>query len=526
MRIVNQSSASGAESNGVALQSELLNHRPRTGLPRYFNLLWDEDLDELREVLSAVRDRRTEVVSVWFDLYQLHFGDRRSLSATEFRDIFEPALLTNTEFLLNKDIDGYAGNVLKLGETLAEHHVPLQEIIAALPLFEEAAQMVFPDNPPPRREVFTKFDKLSHIRIILLVDSYSRSQWAAATRIQALELESQLLPVVERSRFHGLVGQTQKMRDLYGRIEAVGRACANALVEGESGTGKELVARAIHECGPASGAPFVPLNCAALPRELMESELFGHTRGAFTGAATDHLGLFRAADGGTLFLDEITEMGRDTQSKLLRAIQEQKVRPLGACAEIPVHVRLIASTNSDPEQAMQEGQLRRDLYYRLQSTVLQVPPLRDRAGDIPLLIDHFISLFNMKESRAALVEGSEDGALQAMRNYAWPGNVRELSNTIESAFIFGRTPMIKLHDLPAAVSARIGLIPQEPMNPRTPTGVGSFAEAERDIVTRALELTDGNRVRAARMLKISRKRLYAKISKYGLAGKDSECSAA
>lgn len=256
-------------------------------MPHHFHLLWDEDLEELREVLIAVRDRRTEVVSLWFDLYQLHFGDRRSISATEFRAIFEPALLTNKEFLLNKDMDGYARNVLKLGETLSNNHVPLQEIIASLHLFEEAAQGVFPDNPPPTTSVYTKFDKLSHIRIILLVDSYSRSQWASvATRIHALELEAKFVPIEERSRFHGLVSKSPVMRELYSRIESVGRVRAIALVEGETGTGKELVARAIHECGPLPAAPFVPLNCAALPKELIESELFGYKRGAFSGAST------------------------------------------------------------------------------------------------------------------------------------------------------------------------------------------------------------------------------------------------
>src|SRR5579862_3265083 len=387
--------------------------------PRYFHLLWDEDLDELRDVLTAVRDRRSEVVSVWYELYQLHFGDRRALSEVEFRKIFEPALLRNQEFLLHKDMDGYARAILKLGEELAEHHVPLQEIIASLHLFEEAAQTVFPQDPPPPTDVYNKFDKLSHIRIILLVDAYSRSQWAlAATRIHALELEAKYLPPEERTRFHGLVGKSAAMRELYGRIEAVGRAGAIALVVGESGTGKELVARAVHECGADPNSPFVPLNCAALPKELIESELFGYKRGAFSGATTEYLGLFRAADGGTLFLDEITEMNPDTQSKLLRAIQERKVRPVGSSAEIPIDVRVIASTNRDPHQAMAERQFRQDLYYRLQASVLQVPTLRDRADDIPLLVQHFIDLFNQKMLRTTAVSGIEDSALDALQRYS------------------------------------------------------------------------------------------------------------
>jgi two-component system response regulator AtoC len=481
--------------------------------PRYFHLLWDEDLDELSVVLTAVRDRRAEVVRVWYDLYQLHFGDRRALSETEFRSIFEPALLRNQECLLRKDMDGYARAILKLGEELSEHHVPLQEIIASLHLFEEAAQAVFPQEPPPSTDVYNKFDKLSHIRIILLVDSYSRSQWAsAATRIHALELEAKYLPPEERTRFHGLVGKSPAMRELYRRVEAVGRARAIALVVGESGTGKELVARAVHECGPNPTSPFVPLNCAALPKELIESELFGYKRGAFSGATTEYLGLFRAAEGGTLFLDEITEMNPDTQSKLLRAIQERKVRPVGSSVEISIDVRVIASSNRDPEQAVQDRQFRQDLYYRLQASVLRVPPLRDRSGDIPLLTEHFIDLFNQKLIRPTQVAGIEENALRALCEYPWPGNVRELSNAIEAAFIFGRASMIELRDLPPALSGKRDGAPAQMAN----FAVGTFAEAERDIIARALEMAAGNKVHAARTLKISRKRLYAKIEKYNL----------
>ena len=481
--------------------------------PRYFHLLWDEDLEEMRDVLTAVRDRRSEVVSIWYELYQLHFGDRRALSEVEFRKIFEPALLRNQDFLLRKDMDGYARSILKLGEELAEHHVPLREIIASLHLFEEAAQAVFPQDPSPPTDVYNKFDKLSHIRIILLVDAYSRSQWAsAATRIHALEMEAKYLPPEERTRFHGLVGKSPAMRELYGRIEAVGRARAIALVVGESGTGKELVARAIHECGPTPTAPFVPLNCAALPKELIESELFGYKRGAFSGATTEYLGLFRAAEGGTLFLDEITEMNPETQSKLLRAIQERKVRPVGSSNEVSVEVRVIASSNRDPELAVQERQFRQDLYYRLQASVLRVPPLRDRGEDIPLLTHHFIDFFNQKLVRPTAVGGIDDKTMQALCEYSWPGNVRELSNAIEGAFIFGRSPTVELRDLPPAISGKRQFVPQ----PTASLVVGTFAEAERDIIARALEMAGGNKVHAARTLKISRKRLYAKIEKYGL----------
>jgi transcriptional regulator with PAS, ATPase and Fis domain len=249
-----------------------------------------------------------------------------------------------------------------------------------------------------------------------------------------------------------------------------------------------------------------------LPKELIESELFGYKRGAFSGATSEYLGLFRAAEGGTLFLDEITEMNPDTQSKLLRAIQERKVRPVGSSAEVAIDVRVIASTNRDPEQALLDRQFRQDLYYRLQASILRVPPLCDRAEDIPLLVQHFIDLFNQKLVRPTQVTGIEDNALQALRTYSWPGNVRELSNAIEAAFIFGRTPMIELANLPPAISGKREVSAQQAAS----VALGTFAEAERDIIARALEMAGGNKVHAARTLKISRKRLYAKIEKYGL----------
>ena len=303
------------------------------------------------------------------------------------------------------------------------------------------------------------------------------------------------------------------MRRMYERIEAASRARGTILVVGESGCGKELVARAIHECGDCPDLPFVALNCAALPKDLIESELFGYKRGAFSGANTEYLGLFRAAEGGTLFLDEITEMSAETQSKLLRALQERTVRPVGSTREVPVDVRLIASTNRDPEQAVETGQLRQDLYYRLQASVLHVPPLRERPGDVPLLAQHFIALFNEKLQRTPLVVGIEEDAMEAMKRYSWPGNVRELSNAIESAFTFGRSAIIGLADLPPSISGQAG-----EMNLRqvSQSGVSSYVDAERDLIVRALEMTDWNKARAARLLKISRKKLYARIAKYGL----------
>jgi transcriptional regulator with PAS, ATPase and Fis domain len=486
-------------------------------MPQHFHLLWDEDLEEMREIFKAIRDRRSEVVTNWYQLYALHFGEARMLSEAEFSRIFEPALFRNKNDLLEMNMDRYAEDVRRLGKLLAERGVPLQEIIASLHLFEEAAQRVFPAEPPVTLETYAKFDKLSHIRIILLVDSYFRVMSAATgTRIRALEHEAARLPHDERSRFHGIVGASSSMRVLYKRIEAAARTRGTVLIVGESGTGKELVARALHEAGSRNRAPFIAFNCAAIPKDLIESELFGYKRGAFSGANTEYPGLFRAAEGGTLFLDEITEMGAETQSKLLRAIQERSVRPVGSPREIPVEVRLIASTNRDPEAAVHSHVLREDLYYRLQANVLRVPPLRERLEDVPLLVDYFVALLNDRLGRDLVTVGIEKQALQAMAQYKWPGNVRELANAIESAMTFGTEPLVRLEDLPAPISRIEPLPPSRPGPENSVSAVGTFAEVERDLIHRALEACEWNKVHAAAMLKISRKKLYAKIDKYQL----------
>ena len=488
--------------------------------PRHYHLLWDEELEALRPVLGLVLEHLQEVIEHWYQLYVLHFGDRRSLSEPEFRDLFYNALSRNTKDLLEGDMDRYAIDTIRTGELLCERNVPFAEIVASLHLYEESAYTAFPKDPPPPLEIYTAFDKLSHIRMILLADAYFRSASASAgARIQALERQATLLARENRSIFHGLVGSSPAMHRLYDRIEAAAGTRGTILIVGESGTGKELIARAIHECGAVPTAPFVALNCAAIPKDLIESELFGYRKGAFSGANADYLGLFRAAEGGTLFLDEVTEMAPETQSKLLRAVQERSVRPVGSTKETAVDARLVASTNRDPEEAVRAGNLRQDLYYRLQAGVLNVPPLRERSEDIPLLVEHFIEYFNEKLQPRIPVRGIEEDALTAMVEYRWPGNVRELSNCIEAAFTFGRSPMIRLQDLPASLAGNRSNKPSlysQTVAPEPEQSIGTFAEAERELISRALKSTEGNKVQAAALLRISRKKLYAKIEKYGL----------
>jgi transcriptional regulator with PAS, ATPase and Fis domain len=253
----------------------------------------------------------------------------------------------------------------------------------------------------------------------------------------------------------------------------------------------------------------VPVNCSAIPHGLIESELFGHKRGAFTGASATTLGLVRSADGGTLFLDEFADMPGETQAKLLRVIQEKQVRPVGDVSEIDVDVRFIAATNRDAERAVEEGVLRQDLFYRLAVIRIQLPPLRDRAEDIPFLTQHFIEKFGRVFPNR--IAGIAPQALAAMQRHPWPGNVRQLENLIESLFAMGLEGQVGLKDLPEAVRSEAKTDLLEPG--ATPT---ALSDAERLAIERALRECGGNKSRAASMLKISRTRLYRKIREYGL----------
>lgn len=481
--------------------------------PCYFHILWDHELDDLHDLLENLLKRRAEVMERWHRLYVVHFGDSRALSETEFSTIFGSELECSIPDLLRKDMEGFTAKVRAEADELAAREIPYSEVIVSMHLFEESVATIFPSFPPALPRLYLAFDKLSHIRTIILAEAYFRSRSATAqVRIEDLEKEASRIQLDERSRFHGLVGSSAPMRRLYERVQAASRTRGTILIVGESGTGKELVARAVHEAEhTASSAPFIPFNCAAIPKDLIESELFGYRRGAFSGATAEYLGLFRAAEGGTLFLDEVTEMGAETQSKLLRAIQEHSVRPVGSTKEVPVDARLIASTNREPEEAVRSGQLRQDLYYRLEAGELRLPPLREREEDIPLLVEHFIELFNEKTGRKPPVDGIEPEALEAMRRYQWPGNVRELSNAIEAALTFGRGSKIGLQDL----RSRIRGMPGPPEVTANLPG-GTFADVEREVIRRALEQTEGNKVQAAKLLRISRKKLYAKITKFGL----------
>lgn len=327
-------------------------------------------------------------------------------------------------------------------------------------------------------------------------------------RREVTHLRQQLREV---ERFGEIIGKSPRMQEIYQIIEAVSQNKSNVLLSGENGTGKELVARTIHAKGPLSAKPFLAINCGALSETLLESQLFGHRKGAFTGAIEDHEGVFQAADGGTLFLDEITEIPQPLQVKFLRAIQEKEVTPLGSTRPVRVDVRIIAATNRNLEDAVRNATFRTDLFYRLNVVPIDLPPLRERREDIPLLVERFTEDF----SRVYGVEPKRvtPAAMERIIQYAWPGNIRELQNAIERAFALSSEPEITLKDLPPAVLRAEEPAPAaEPVIEPLP-----LEEIEKRNIMAALQRTGGNKNEAARLLGIDRQRLYRKIEKYGLA---------
>jgi DNA-binding NtrC family response regulator len=314
----------------------------------------------------------------------------------------------------------------------------------------------------------------------------------------------------DKGSFGSIVGNSPKMRKIYQVIEQASPTPASVLIIGESGTGKELVAQTIHQLSPRAEAPFVAINCAAIPETLLESEIFGHERGSFTGAIERRAGCFELADRGTLFLDEIAEMVPVTQVKLLRVLQERRFRRLGGRVEQEVDVRVIAATNVDPIDAIRDGKLRDDLYYRLNVFTIELPPLRDRKDDLPLIIQAFLDEFNVRDRRH--VKAVTPEAMRMLELYDWPGNVRELRNVIERATILARGDFIEPGHLP-----RFGAAPRV-MEPAPATGVTiapgmTVDEAERKLIIATLEASGNNKTRAAEMLGISLKTLHNKLNR-------------
>ena len=323
------------------------------------------------------------------------------------------------------------------------------------------------------------------------------------------EVQSLRVRLGEELTVNELVGNAQPMQRVKEIISKVATTDSPVLIEGESGTGKELVAAAIHRLSDRAKGPFIPVNCSAIPEDLLESEFFGHVRGAFSGAVSDALGLFRGAHEGTIFLDEIAELSPGLQVKLLRVLQEMQVRPVGSTKAHPVDVRVIAATNRDLDRSIADGRFRQDLYYRLNVVRVSLPPLRARREDIPALVNHFLRRYNRRFRRD--VKGITPDALATLGGYDFPGNVRELENVIERAFAMGAREQITLADLPVLGTASVpsASVPQSGTVPR-------LADVEKDLILRALAFYKDDKEAAASALGISRRTIYRRLKEYGM----------
>lgn len=310
-----------------------------------------------------------------------------------------------------------------------------------------------------------------------------------------------------------LIGSSPEMEKIYRILSKVAQTGHPVLILGESGTGKELIARSIHANGPNASKPFLPVDCGSLVPTLVESELFGYVKGAFTGATRNKEGLLASAEGGTVFLDEIGEMPIDLQAKLLRALQEKEIRPVGATHRVPINVRILAATNRDLAAMVEQGRFRKDLYYRLNVVALRIPPLRDRREDIPLLAVHFLGRMSKNGTKYVL----SDDALRTMSDYAWPGNVRELENSIERACALSTGPVLRLGDLPTQLQDfRLHSRTTEKTSAPANAEVTPLADLERQAILDTLRQLNGDKLTAARLLGIGKTTLYRKLKEYGI----------
>jgi DNA-binding NtrC family response regulator len=337
-----------------------------------------------------------------------------------------------------------------------------------------------------------------------LVSILDRATDLQGERQQLERLKEQ---VRDQYAFSNIIGKSKNMRELFELVDAVAESDANILIQGENGVGKELIANAIHVRSGRAQGPFIKINCAALPKELIESELFGYKKGAFTGATTDKVGLLELAAGGSLLLDEIGEMPLLLQTKLLRVLQERDYRPIGSDRLVKVDFRLICATNVDPEAAIKDGRLREDLYFRINTVALRVPPLRERSEDLPLLCAHFIEKFNSRYQKN--VKGISPAAYHLLIRFRWPGNVRELENAIERSVLVAKSSEVQPHDLPDSIRGDAA-----PEDAFTVPPHHTLAEIERMAVVQTLQRTNWNKQEAAQILGLYRPTLYSKIKKH------------
>ncbi|PIW00175.1 MAG: sigma-54-dependent Fis family transcriptional regulator [Deltaproteobacteria bacterium CG17_big_fil_post_rev_8_21_14_2_50_63_7] len=471
---------------------------------------WYEPLLTIAEVIASSVDA---VVRHWSEGYRTFFGEDAFFTPEVFDDWHRNEVLGLSKAILRGDPESLWSWMRDWARQLFDAGVPYDEIIFSIHLFEEACCAACNGRelaPTVKADALRHLDRLSHVRIMLLTQAYHSEAYGEGPTALVGTLAKLQQHAMGRDRFCGIIGKSMVMQTIFEQLSMVARSRTTVLLQGESGTGKELAARAIHRLSGDVEDRFVPINCAALPPELMESELFGHVRGAFSGANSDRMGLFEAADNGTLYLDEITELSSAAQAKLLRVLQEQAVRPVGALKERPISVRVIASSNESPARLRSGAGLRRDLYYRLQGFVVTLPPLRERSGDLPLLLDHFLVQAN-KEGLGTVKQGWTPAALDRLEAHDWPGNIRELQMMVRRLCMQSSTPHISVADLPEEL--------QQPPSPVQPQERGAntpldLKDLERLAIVRALGAARGNKSQASKLLGISRRQLYVKLERY------------
>jgi DNA-binding NtrC family response regulator len=445
-------------------------------------LIADDDFDSVAQLCEYLRSWDFEIAV-----------ERDGLAALRRAEDFHP-LVVITDLSIPR-LDGFA-----LLKQIRTRYPDVVVIVLTAPGSVESAVRAIQDEG-----VYHYFEKPIDMRKLRLVIERAVEYGYARRENEALRRQLQ-----DRGAFGELVGTSEAMRQIYALIEQVAPSSASVLITGESGTGKEMVARTIHSLSPRRNAPFIAINCSAIPETLMESELFGHERGAFTGAIAKRQGCFELADSGTLLLDEIAEMPPLLQAKLLRVLEERKVRRLGGSQEIPVDVRVLAATNKDPVEAVRAGTLREDLLYRLNVITISLPPLRERKEDIPLLAQHLVTQLAAKHNRPARF--LSQAAIEALQAYNWPGNVRELRNTIERAVIICSGEQIERHHVaPYPVDQRARSREEDTIT--LPIGT-PLEEVERQMILRTLQKCAGNKTRTAELLQISLKTLHNKLRLY------------
>ncbi len=458
-------------------------------------------MSDLKRVLVAedhprTRQAWTELITSWgFNVEAAEDGRR----ATELIDTFEPHVLLLDLKMPFKDgleiLHEVKGKGLPIATIVISGEGDIPEAVQAIKL-GAYDYLRKPIDPPRLRMMLTNL--CSH----LSVDEENR-------RLR--------LRLMNAGQLGPLIGKSQAMRSVMALVEQAAPTTASLIILGESGTGKEILARTVHELSPRSNGPYVAINCAALPETLLESELFGHERGAFTGADQRRAGCFELAQGGTLLLDEIGEMKPELQAKLLRVLEERKLRRLGGTSDIALNVRVLAATNRSLTELIRDGRLREDLYYRLNVFTIELPRLCERIDDIPVLADTFIREFALANGKT--LAGADGKCIEALKSRDWPGNVRELRNIIERAVIVSAGPLLTVADLCPDTSNRPFSAAPTSTNSSAALPVGkAIREVERELILQTLDQVRGNRLRAAEILGISPKTLYNKLGRYQSGG--------